>query len=191
MKLHSSLTRPGSGTRILLVGIGVVLLVLSVNQLLWQRWGFAVVQGSVGLGFLLAGGVSSEATLQHKVTQDFLKIILWNVVFVVSVVVAAISVDRGLSDSIGLSMPYTGALWLLVVGARFASKRSSVIAIAIIAGSILLVQCAILSMGILLSPYNFEYRNQMQLLLVAVITTGVLFVWWFVRAKLSRTKMQA
>lgn len=191
MKSHSSLTRSGSGTRILLVGIGVVLLVLSVNQLLWQRWGFAVVQGSVGLGFLLAGGLSSEATLQHKATQDFLNIILWNVMFVVSVVVVAISVDRGLYDSIGLSMPYIGALWLLVVGARFASKRPSVMAIAIIAGLLLLLQCAILSMGIWLSPYNFEHRNQMQLLLLAVITTGVLFVWWFTRAKLSQAKMQA
>jgi hypothetical protein len=172
----------------LLIGIGVVLLVLSMNQLLWQRWGLAVVLGSLGLGFVLAGVLSSEATLLHKAAQDLPKIMLWNLMFVAGVVAVTIFVDRALSDSVGITMPYIVALWLLVVGARFANRRPSVIAIAIIAGFLLLLQCAILSGGILLSPYHFEHRIQMQLLLAAVITTGVPFVWWFLHAKLTQAR---
>ena len=191
MQPRQFLTSSGSRTRIAIIGIGVVLLVLTVNQLLWQRWGFAVVQGSLGLAFLLAGVLSSETMLLQKPTRDFLKLILWNVVFVASVVVVALSVDRALSDFIGITMPYIGALWLLVIGAHFASKRRSVIATAIIAGLLLLGQCAIFGVEILLSQYHGEHRNQAQLLLAVVIVTGVPLVWWFIHAKLSRAKMQA
>lgn len=189
MQSRRFLTNSGSRTRIALIGIGVVLLVLTVNQLLWQRWGFAAVQGSLCLAIFLAGFLLSDVPLQYKSTQDLLKIMWWNVLFVASVVVVAISVDRDVSDFIGISMPYIGALWLLVLGTRFANKRRSVVAIAMIAGLLLLLQCAIFGVGILLSPYHFQHRNQMQLLVAAVLTTGVPSLWWFLHTKLSRVRM--
>lgn len=188
MKIRSFLSNPSNRIRILLIGIGFVLLVLTINQLLFQRWGFATVQGTLGLGLLLAGVLLSDATLLHQAMKDFLRIALWNVVFIAGVVAVMLFVDRALSEFIGLSMPYIAALWLLVVGARFAHKRGVIITITIIASLLLLLQCAIFGVGIGLSLYHIEHRTLFQLLLVAVLATGVAFVWWFLNAKLSQAK---
>jgi hypothetical protein len=51
-----------------------------------------------------------------------------------------------------------------------------------------LVQCAILAAGILLSPCHFEHRIQFQLPLAAVSVAGVALVSRFIRARWSRTK---
>lgn len=91
-------------------------------------------------------------------------------------------------EAVGISLPYIGGIWLLFLGARFANRRISVIAIVVIASILLLIQCAIFGLGILLSPNHFEHRSQFQLLLAAVVITGGAFVWWFVNAKLSPRK---
>jgi len=185
MSIRPFLSSPTSRTRILFVGIGVVLLVLGANQLVFQRWAFAAIQGGLGLGFLLAGALSSDATLLKKGIGRFFKAVLWNMAFVAAVVVVTVSIGPAGSGVIAVSMPYIAALWLLVVGARFAKKRMSIIVIAVIASLLLLLQCAVLGVGILLSPYNFEHRTQSQVLLAAVLLTGAALVWWFLRAKLS------
>lgn len=120
-----------------------------------------------------------------------LRLFLWNVGFVVCLGAVVIHADRAISDPIALALPYIAGVWLLVLGSRFANKRASVITIAIVAGLLFLLQCAIVGMGILLSPYNFERRTEFQLLLGAVMLTGVTLVWWFTSAKLSRLRARA
>ncbi|MDH4191191.1 MAG: hypothetical protein OEW21_13425 [Betaproteobacteria bacterium] len=186
MSIRSLLTGPKARTRIVLVGVGVILLVLTINQVMWQRWGFAVTQGTLGLSLLLAGVLSSDATLMNKAITDLLKISLWSVLLIAGVVAAAVT-----SELIGLSIPYITALWLLAVGARFAQRRMSVIAISVIASLLFLLQCGIFAVGILLSPYHFEHRTQFQLLLAVVIITGVALVFWFVYAKRPHTRASA
>ncbi|HZV54421.1 MAG TPA: hypothetical protein VFF82_05715 [Rhodocyclaceae bacterium] len=186
MSIHSLLTGPNARTRIVLVGVGVILLVLTINQVMWQRWGFAATQGTVGLSLLLAGVLSSDSTLMNMATKDILKTALWSVLLIAGVVAGAAT-----SEFIGLSIPYITALWLLAVGARFAQRRLSVIAITIIASLLLLLQCGIFAVGILLSPDHFAHRTQFQLLLAAVIITGVALVFWFAYAKRRHTKASA
>lgn len=176
-----------TGIRSLLVGSGVVLLVLAVNQLGFQRWIFAAIQGVLGLGLLLGGLVSSDAALGRESRRNALGIVLSSVVFIAIVGVVAMSVDLATSDLIGLSLPYLAALWLLVLGARYANGRTAVAVVSVASGVLLLVQCAILGMGILMSPYHVEHRTQFQSMLAAVVVTGVPCLWWFRRAKRSRT----
>lgn len=186
MKISPLLSSPKGGTRIGFAGTGVVLLVLSVNQLVWNRWVSAAILGSLGLGLVLAGVLASDATLMREAIGSGLRIVLWNVMFVAGVAAVALSVDRAASELAGISMPYILALWLLALGARFASRRLSVIAIAVADSLLLLLQCAIYGIGIVLSPYHFEHRTLYQLLLAAAIGTGVTFVWWFIHAKRSQ-----
>jgi hypothetical protein len=124
-------------------------------------------------------------------TRVLPRLLLWNVGFIVCLGAIVVYADRAISDRIGLSLPYIAGVWLLLLGAGFAKKRASVIAIAVVASLLLLLQCAVFGAGILLSPYHFEHRTQFQLLLAAAIVTGVAFVWWFIIAKLSRPKAQA
>jgi hypothetical protein len=191
MPVRSFLTSQRAGTRIALIAIGSLLLLLAVNQLFFQRWGFAAVQGSIGLGLLLTGALSSNATLMRPAVRNFFRIALWNVAFVVGIAVVAVSVDRLASDFIGLSLPYIAAVWLLVLGARFAHARIAVISIATVASLLLVLQAAIFSVAIVLSPDNEDRRTQYVLLLAVVIVTGLAFVSWFVGAKRSRAKTPA
>jgi hypothetical protein len=105
--------------------------------------------------------------------------------------VDVVSIGQAASELIGISMPYIAALWLLVLGARFANRRMSVVIVSAGASILLLLQCAILGVGILLSPYHFEHRTQFQLLLAVLLVTGVAFVWLFIHAKWSRAKTPA
>lgn len=188
---RSFLTRPKSPRRALFIGIGAVFLVLSLNQFMLNKWGGATIWGILGLGLVLAGAFKSEATLKHEAVSALLKIALWNLVFVVCLTAVTVSVDAGTANGIGLWMPYIAALWLLVLGARFASRRGVVIAIAVVASLLLLLQCILFGIGIVLSPYHLEHRTQSQYSLAAVLVTGIAFVWWFIRAKFSRPKTNA
>jgi hypothetical protein len=188
MKTPSFLTDPRTGARIWFVVIGVVFLVLSINEMLWQRWIFAAIQASLGLGLLLVGTLSSTP-LGCKTSGDCFKLVLWNMGFAAGFVVVVVFVNRSGSELIHLSLPYLAALWLLAVGACFAKRRISVIAVAVIASLLLLLQCAIFSIGIVLSPYHLDHRTQFQVLLVAVIATGVVFVGWFIKAKQSKARI--
>jgi uncharacterized membrane protein YsdA (DUF1294 family) len=160
---------------------------LSINQVLFQRWVAVAIWGALGLGLVLAGALSSEESFKHKAVGVLFQFALWNVGFVACVaalVAIAFAVSPLAAELIGISLPYIIALWLLVLGVRFASSRWAIIAIAVIACLLLLLQCLIFGAGILLSPYHFEHRTQSQLALAVVIVTGVAFVWWYLRAKL-------
>jgi hypothetical protein len=185
------LTRPKSPRRALFIGVGAVFLVLSLNQFMLHQWGGATIWGIFELGLVLAGAFKPEATLRHESINFLLKIALWNLVFVVCLITVTVSVDPGTASNIGLWMPYMAALWLLVLGARFASSRGVVIAIAVIASLLLLLQCILFGIGIVLSPYHLEHRTQSQYSLAAALVTGIAFVGWFIRAKLSRPKTNA
>jgi len=191
MKISPLLTGPKGRTRIWFTSAGVILLLLSVNQFNWHRWVSAAILGSLGLGLVAAGVLASDAILMQKAIGNGRRILLWNVMFIAGAASVALSVDRAASELIGISMPCIVALWLLVLGARFASRRMSVIAIAITASLLLLLQCAIYGIGIILSPYHFEHRTLYQLLLAATACTGVASVWWFMHAKRSEARAQA
>jgi len=167
---------------------------LSVNQIAFNRWVAVAIWGGLGLGLVLAGALSSEDTFKHKAVGVLLQLALWNVGFVACVAaLAAIAFAAAplAAGFIGISLPYIIALWLLVLGMRFASGRWAAISIAVIACLLLLLQCLIFGAGILLSPYHFEHRTQSQLALAAVIVTGVAFVWRYLRAKFSRPQTRA
>ena len=191
MGFRSFFTRLELRRRTLFVGVGAVFLILSLNQFMLQKWGAATIWGISGLGLVLAGAFKSETDLKHEAISTLLKIVLWNMGFVVCIATVAVSVDQGTASDIGICIPYIAALWLLVLGARFASRRGSVIAIAVFASVLLLLQCLLFGVGIVLSPYHLEHRTQSQHSLAAVLVTGVAFVWWFMRAKLSRPKTNA
>jgi hypothetical protein len=149
----------------------------------FQRWGFAAVQGVLGLGLLLAGTMASDAALGHKAVGDAFRIVLWSAAFIACLVAIVAFAGQAVAELIGASLPYLAALWLLVLGARFATRRAPVIAIAVIAGLLLLFQCAFFGAQILLSPYNLALRTQFQALLGVTVVTGVACIWWFLRAK--------
>ena len=153
-----------------------------------QKWWGATIWGILGLGLVLAGALKPEATLKHEAISTLLKIVLWNLVFVACITEVTVAVDQGTSSNIGICMPYIAALWLLVLGARFASRRGAVIVIAIMASLLLLFQRLLFGVGIVLSPYHLEHRTQSQHALAAVLVTGIAFVGCFIRAKLPRHK---
>jgi hypothetical protein len=178
----------------LFFGFGAAFLMVSVNQIAFHRWVAVAVWGGLGVGLVLAGALSSEGTFKHKAFGVLLQFALWNAVFAACVAaLAAIAFAAApiAAELIGLSLPYVVALWLLVLGVRFATGRRAIISIAVIACLLLLLQCLIFGVGILLSPYHFEHRTQSQLALAAVIVTGVAFVWWYLRAKLLRPQTRA
>ncbi|MBL8342559.1 MAG: hypothetical protein JNL30_13905 [Rubrivivax sp.] len=121
-------------------------------------------------------------------TGDIVKTIAWTVVLIACVVAVLLSASRPAADLLGLSTPYLAALWLLAVGARFAQRRVSIVLVAVVASLLLLIQCAIFGAVILLSRYNFEARTQAQVLLGAVVVTGLAAAAWFVRSKRSRLR---
>lgn len=151
-----------------------------------QKWCGAAIWGILGIGLVLTGAFKSEATLQQEAISTWLKLVLWNLVFVTCITAVTVSVDQSTASDIGICMPYIAALWLLVLGTRFASRRGVVIAIAVMAGLLMLFQCMLFGIGIVLSPYHLEHRTQSQMALVAVLITGIVFIWWFIRAKLQR-----
>lgn len=188
MRPSSFFTRPGFRRRAFFFGLGAVFLLLSVNQIVFHRWVAVAIWGGLGLGLMLAGAFSTETTFRHKAVGVLLRIALWNLGFVACVaalVAIAFAVSPLAAELIGISLPYIIALWLLVLGARFASGRRAAIAIAVVACLLLLLQCLIFAAGILLSPYHFEHRTQSQLALAAVVVTGAACVWWYLRAKLA------
>lgn len=185
MNIRALLSGPSVRTRIALAVIGLVLLALTVNQLLWQRWGFAAVQGAVGLGFLLAGLFLSDAALSSRTTADIFKTAFLSVLLVAGIAAIAV-VFYPASEIIGLWMPGILALWLLAVGARFARRRASVVTFAVVASLLFLLQAGIFSVLILANKYHFEHRTEFQLMLGVVIVTGVAAVYAFVRAKWIR-----
>lgn len=124
-----------------------------------------------------------------------LRLVLWNAGFIVCLAAAlaglAVYAAPGIVDAVGIWLPSIAGVWLLFLGARFSSRRASVIAIAIIASLLFLLQCGIFGFGIMLSPWNFQARTQMQLSLAVVVITGAALVWWFISAKLSQPDAQA
>jgi hypothetical protein len=100
---RSLLTRSEFRRRVLFVGVGAVFLVFSVNQLMFQRWGAGAIWGGLGLGLVLAGALSSEATLMHKTIGVSLRLVLWNVGFAVALAAVALSVPASMGDLIGMS----------------------------------------------------------------------------------------
>lgn len=78
-----------------------------------------------------------------------------------------------------------------VLGARFSSRRASVVAIAVVASLLSLLQCGIFAFIVMLSAWNAEARSQAWFSLAAVAVAGTGLVWWYVAAKLSRHKLQA
>lgn len=124
-----------------------------------------------------------------------LRLILWNAGFVVclsaAIVALAVFAEQGISDTVGIWLPYIAGIWLLFLGARFSSRRASVIGIAVIACLLFLLQCAIFGFGIMLSAWNSQARTLMQLSVGAVVVTAVPFVWWYITAKLSRASARA
>jgi hypothetical protein len=115
--------------------------------------------------------------------RTLLRLLLWNAAFIACVAAIAISLDRGTSDVFGLSLPYITGVWLLFLGARFASRRVSVIAIAVISSLLFLFQCVVIGFILLLSSDNRDLATQLAFLIAAVLVTGVALVWWFTSSK--------
>jgi hypothetical protein len=112
-----------------------------------------------------------------------LRLFLWNAAFVACVAALAVSLDRGTSDLFGLSLPYVTGVWLLFLGARFANRRLSVIAIAIVSSLLFLLQCAVIGFALLLSSDNRDSVTLLAYLIAAVLVTGAGLVWWFASSK--------
>ena len=130
-----------------------------------------------------------------------IRVILWNVVFVVFLTALVFfcavwvehwfpGVGRGVSDAIGLSVPFVVGCWLLLLGAKFAKRRASVIAVAVVSSVLVLIQCALLEFFILYSQGFDNTRSTIhfELLPLLVLATGVALVWWFTSVRLPNSK---
>lgn len=144
---------------------------------------------------MASAGPSSIAVGQGQQAPLLLRLVLWNALFIVCLAAAVVALflyaAPGIADTVGIWIPYIAGVWLLFLGARFSSRRASIIAIAVASSLLFLFQCGIFGIGIVLSPDHYQHRTQSQLSLAAVLVTGVAFVWWFMNAKLSHPKAPA
>jgi hypothetical protein len=173
-----------TGRRILFIVVGVGLLILSANQVAWQRWLLAAIQATAGAGAVWFGVCLTDAAIMRKSTGAIVKTFMWTAALIGSVVLIAVITGPVAADRIGMSMPYLSALWVLAVGVRFAERRVSVVLTALAASLLLMLQCALLGFGAALSRYNAEARTALLLLLGAAALSGSALVMWFVRSKL-------
>lgn len=125
------------------------------------------------------------------------RIVLWSIAFVAALLAVVFAfavwveyylppVGRHVADAIGLSVPGLIALWVLFLGSRYATRRGAVIACAVGASLLGLIQSALLAL-LLVWSQGFGGRTTLtpvfEVLLAAVLLTGVVLVWRFVHAK--------
>ena len=125
------------------------------------------------------------------------RIVLWNVAFAVTLLVVVFifavwvehyfpTTGRNVADVIGLSVFGVLGLWVLFLGSKYATRRGAVIACAVGAAGLGLLQLALLAF---LRAWSQSFGGRttltttLELLLAVVLVIGVTAVWVFVHAK--------
>lgn len=120
--------------------------------------------------------------------RTVLKLVLWNVAFVAALAAIFLYGGRDAGDMLALLVLFVAGVWLLALGAGFARRRWSVIAVAIAAGLLFLAEAVLLA---LIAWSSDSFGNPGRggdfwggLVVSAVLS--VLAVWGFLAMKLPR-----
>jgi hypothetical protein len=95
-------------------------------------------------------------------------------------------VGRGVADVLAFGLPGLLALWVLFLGLIYAGSRTAVVACAVCAGVLTLVQGALLAFLVAWSKGiggRTNFTTALEVLLTFVLVVGAILIWSFVRAK--------
>jgi len=117
------------------------------------------------------------------------RIALWTLAFAVFIAGALAVAVVNRADSAVFGLPTLLAIWILFQGGMFATRRSSVIACAVVSSVLLLLQIGLLAFFVLWNRGfgNTTMATQSLVLIIWVLVGGILLVGWFLRAKIRRS----
>lgn len=120
--------------------------------------------------------------------RTVLRIALWNLAFIV-VLVASLAVAASLRlDLLAFGLPAVIAVWVLILGARFAHRRWAVVTCAVAGVLLLLFQIALFAF---FAWWNRGFGNtrgwtESLVMVLYVAVGGAVVVGWYLVAKLRR-----
>ncbi|MFO1364754.1 MAG: hypothetical protein U1F45_20225 [Burkholderiales bacterium] len=118
--------------------------------------------------------------------RTVVRLVLWNGGFALAIL-ALLAVAATLRmDMLAFGLPGVFALWVVMLGAKFARRRSVIITCAVVSVFFVLIQIAVFvffawwqrGFG------NTQSSTEWQVLIIYVIVGGTFVIGWFLRAKL-------
>lgn len=119
--------------------------------------------------------------------RTFVQIVLWNVGFAVAFVLLVSNLDHGPAEAIGVMLPAIVGTWLVFLGSWYANGRRRVIACAVAAGALFVLQVALLVVLVWFSQGfggRTDHTSIHEFLLLLTLAAGPTMIWWFVRSRL-------
>lgn len=111
---------------------------------------------------------------------------LWNIAFVLLLLAFLVTAASLHVDMAAFGLPTVFAMWLVVLGAKFARRRWAIVACAVVSVVLLVLQIAVFAFFAWWQQGfgNTGSSTGWQVLIIFVAIGGALVVGWFLRTKL-------
>lgn len=185
--------RPGSERLWSIAGYGFALVLAADAAFKEDQVALAVVEAILGVGILLATYLLSSLRVPYPGLQATLEFTFWNIALLVAFVVVFLAggfaFGEGFNATLAFGLPCLAGAWLVVLAARFARRRSVVLAMAAVAGLLFAAQCAFY--GFALSGGQRGSIVPFGIHLAVVAVAGPALLAWLILAKRRRWNGEA